>query len=207
MSLSLIPLECTRSIMVFLPFADIFRFMALSKELYSISRTSAVWNTLYYRKWPGRKNRGGYRYQEPVGRVDWLSRFRDRFTSVRPSSVEYRWSVFDDRSSDVVLLRDPVVSIIHAPCADHICNSTECTFTQVKQDEFRCDYSGFIHVCEPCRDGFACLKSIESVSDSLWVCPISARSFQFTAVQYPTLSFSDSDSDQALCPILKRQRR
>lgn len=211
LSISHFPLECSRFILTFLSFADIGRFMTLSKELYSLSRSSAVWNSLYYRKWPGRMNRGGYRSQESVGNFDWLLRFRSRLEFVAPYPIEDRWCIFTETSRNVGSVADPVISTTHAAVSNidsnHSCDINICTFIQVAQDEFRCDYSGVVHVCEPCRDGFACSKSIESVNDSLWVCPISARSFQFSILTPTIPTVSDSESEQSVCPTLKRQRR
>lgn len=219
-----IPLDCNKTVLSYLPFVDIQRFMTLSKDLYTISRANVVWNSLYYRKWPGRMNRGGYRSQEPVGSTDWYLKFRNRLLSVIPASSEDGWRQFSEASDRSVSAKlsistDTVYQPITIDSQDHVCDAINCVYQQSGANEFRCVASGVVHVCEPCRDGFACAKSIESVDDSLWVCPISARSFQYASgLSEERHSFprdnppsSGSDSDSSCCRLdhrtLKRQRR
>ena len=213
-SLGRIPPDCNKMIISYLPFRDIGNFMSVSRDLHTISLSNNVWNSLYYRKWPGRMNRAGYRAQEPVGSTDWLEKFKQRLTSSRPSGPEDGWQMFTEAS------QQPTSFIIPASgkrssaveSAGHVCDPNKCLFSQSASNDFRCIRSGLVHVCEPCRDGFACSKSIESVNDSLWVCPISARSFQYanglTIYQPFTKDVSsDTDSDSSCCRLDKRTKK
>lgn len=223
MSLDHIPIDCNKTVLLYLGFPDIREFMCLSKDIYGISKSNVIWNSLYYRKWPGRMNRGGYRSQEPVGNTDWYVKFRERLLPANRAPSEDGWRMFTEASDRSISgkLSSSIDVFEHTAAqqaGSHVCNPRSCVYIQNGANNFRCVASGTVHVCEPCRDGFACAKSIESVNDSLWVCPISARSFQYASglteehpIHHDIERSSDYDSDSSCCRLdkrtLKRQRR
>lgn len=198
-----LPQECYRSVLNYLPFAEVGLFMLLSRDLYTVSRSNTVWNTLYYRKWPGRMNRGGYRSQEPIGTTDWISRFRSRLFNLAKSVECDRWRSFNEATRDFEPISERGSTLSPSKShSTHACDPNVCTFTHTGSDDFRCDSSGVVHICEPCRDGFACVHAIESISDSLWVCPISARTFQYPRSGYtnvPILTVAESSESETDC--------
>jgi len=222
-NLAQIPVECIQASMLFLSLRDLCSFIVVSKLFYSISMTNTLWHSLYFRKWPSRLNRQGRRSVVPIGTDDWRSRFRSKLIcDTEATSVQTDWKVFEEA---VVPRMNPINHDLpsenlrdeptHSP---HTCSPRSCLFIQIGQNAFKCESSGKVHECEACRDSFACSSSIESLGDSLWVCPISARTFSnppFTFMDDPTSKLErDSESDSSSYPscrldqrVLKRQRR
>lgn len=150
--------------------------MSLSKSFSVCCRSGFVWHSLYFTRWPGRRLRSGGRAETPVGSADWYSKYRERLARPCHRTEPNEWSPFFTypyTAPNLPRSSDPIDSSNNS----QQCQPPEiCVFAQVNSNSYICSLCGTVHICEVCRDGFACQSSVES-TESLWVCPISARSF------------------------------
>ena len=172
-----LPPECIQRILCYLSYPQVTLSGALSRVIRVQSTSQGVWHSLYFTRWPGRMTRGHRRAVAPIGDVDWHARFRKRLCDIEGSEERVHWSDFNllGDSNQITAVVQPPKRYHGDP--NHLCDPASCSFVQIEDDSFLCVFGGSVHRCEPCRDGFACRSAVES-TESMWVCPISARSFQ-----------------------------
>ena len=211
--------ECLVTAFIFLTARDVSEAGLSSRKFHNLASSDFIWHSLYFAKWPSRLTRAGTRSYVRVGKDNWLRRFRDRVEGSSSKRPELCWDAFETVDCNPELNTRPNASQVKLSGSNHHCDSETCTIVQTDKETFRCVGTGYMHTCEPCRDGFACASSVEG-SDSWWTCRISARTFPNAPTGYSSLVLEpsrppqedDDDPDNAewagyQCCTLKRLRR